>query len=90
MHGAQIDLLIDRDDKIINLCEMKYYNNKMTMTKEMAESIRRKIASFAYFTQNKKTIMPIMISPFGLNINQHSNGLINKSIDTDDLFLKSE
>ena len=90
MHGAQIDLLIDRDDKIINLCEMKYYNNKVTMTKEMAENIRRKIASFTYFTQSKKTIMPIMISPFGLNINSHSNGLIYKGMDADDLFLKVE
>jgi len=90
MHGAQIDLLIDRDDKTINLCEMKYYNNKVNMTKEMAENIRRKIASFNYFTKNKKTIMTIMISPFGLSINLHSNDLIYKSLDTDDLFLKIE
>jgi hypothetical protein len=90
MHGAQIDLLIDRDDKIINLCEMKYYNNKVIMTNEMAQSIRSKMASFTYYTQSKKSISPIMISPFGLNMNQYSNGLIYKSIDTDDLFWKVE
>jgi hypothetical protein len=88
MHGAQIDLLIDRDDKIINLCEIKYYNNRITMTKEMADNIRKKITSFTYFTKSRKSILPILISSFGLTTNQHSNGLIVKSIEADDLFLK--
>lgn len=88
MPGAQIDLLIDRDDKIINICEVKYYNNKITVTKKLADEIRMKMTSFSFFTKTKKTIMPIIISPYGIIENIHSNGLIQQSIDVEQLYLK--
>jgi uncharacterized protein len=88
MSGAQIDLLIDRDDKVVNICEMKYYNNKIVLTKEMADNIRTKMASFQYHTGTKKTLMPILLSPYGINDNMHSNGFIQKSIELNHLFEK--
>jgi uncharacterized protein len=86
MHGAQIDLLIDRDDKVINICEIKYYNNKVTITKEMAQNIRGKMASFEYFTKTRKSLFPILIAPYGIHPNIHSNGLIQNVIEMDDMF----
>jgi hypothetical protein len=87
MPSAQIDLLIDRADKVINLCEIKYYNNKVLITKELAEDIRKKMASFKFFTKTKKTLLPVLIAPYGLQENIHSEGLIQKVLTTDDLFL---
>jgi uncharacterized protein len=86
MKGAQIDLLIDRADKVISLCEIKYYNNSITLTKEMANNIRNKIASFSFHTGTKKSLMPIIISPYGITENINSIGFIQKSIDIQDLF----
>jgi uncharacterized protein len=86
MHGAQIDMLINRDDNIINVTEMKYYNNKVTLTKQMVEDIKAKMASFQYFSQTKKSLFPILISPHGVQENQYSLGFLQNSVDIDDLF----
>jgi uncharacterized protein len=88
MFGSQIDLLLDRDDGIINICEIKYYNNKVIITKEMATEIRNKMASFAYFTKSKKTLFPILIAPYGMHQNEHSLGLIQNVLEIDQLFEK--
>jgi uncharacterized protein len=88
MFGSQIDLLLDRADGIINICEIKYYNNKVIVTKEMAESIRNRMASFGYFTKTKKSLFAIMITPHGIHPNEHSLGLIQNVIEIDDLFTK--
>jgi uncharacterized protein len=86
MFGSQIDLLLERADDIINICEIKYYNNKVIVTKEMAAEIRNKMASFTYFTKSKKTLFPILIAPYGMHQNEHSLGLIQNVVETDDLF----
>jgi uncharacterized protein len=86
MKGAQIDMLIDRDDKIINLCEIKYYNNFVVLTAEMANQIRMKMASFTHFTKTRKSIFPILISPYGNQENEHSQGLIQNQVVLEDLF----
>ena len=41
--GAQIDMLIDRGDDVINVCEMKYYKNKYSLTEKELENILEKI-----------------------------------------------
>jgi uncharacterized protein len=86
MKGAQIDMLIDRDDKIINLCEMKYYNNAVIITSDLASKLRLKMASFQHFTKTKKSILPILIAPYGVQENDHSQGLIQNEVVLGDLF----
>ncbi|HRI62272.1 MAG TPA: ATP-binding protein, partial [Saprospiraceae bacterium] len=44
--GAQIDLLIDRSDNTITLCEMKFYNDDVVLNKEAAKKLRRRIGTF--------------------------------------------
>lgn len=46
--GAQIDLLIDRADNVINLCEMKFYNAEYNITKSYATEIRHKLKPISY------------------------------------------
>ncbi len=86
MHGAQIDLLIDRDDKVINLCELKYYDNKLILTKDMVQKMRDKIASFKYFTGTNKTIFPTIICPYGVQQNKYSTEFVQSIVELNALF----
>ena len=64
--GAQIDLLIDRNDDTINLCEMKYTNAPYTITEEEDEKIRNRKETFIRETETEKTVLVTMITSFGL------------------------
>jgi len=84
--GAQIDLVIDRNDHTINLFEIKFYNKEFVLTKEYASNLQRKMSVFRQTTKTKKQLFYMMISTFGLKENQHSLGLIAKALTLDDLF----
>ncbi len=84
--GAQIDLVIDRADMTINLCEMKFYNGEFSIDKAYAEDLERKRTVFAQITKTKKTLFLTMITTFGLTMNNYSNTLIQSSIKMDALF----
>jgi uncharacterized protein len=86
--GLQFDLLIDRSDQTITICEMKFYNAEFTIDKEMAMDYRNKIATFKETTKTKKQTFFTMITTFGLKQNQHSLGLVDIDLTMDDLFEK--
>ena len=73
--GAQIDLLIDRNDDTINLCEMKYTNAEYTITEEEDEKIRNRIEAFVRETETEKTVLLTMITSFGLTPGGYSNDI---------------
>lgn len=85
-NGTQIDLLIDRKDQVINLCEMKFSESPFILTKSEAENIRKKMAVFRHETGTKKAIFPTFITTFGVVKNEHSIGLIQQQVQLDDLF----
>jgi hypothetical protein len=84
--GCQVDLVIDRNDQVINLCEMKFYNGAIQLTKEMANTLRNRIALFKYYTKTPKQIFLTFISSFGLLKNSHSLDIVDSSLTMDDLF----
>ncbi len=84
--GVQIDLLIDRSDHAINLCELKFYNSEVVVTKAMAKDLRTKIALFRAASQTNKQIFLTLIAPFSIIPNVHSIGLIDNSLDLDIFF----
>lgn len=83
--GAQIDLLIDRSDKVINICEMKYSNNEYEITKAYDQQVFRRMEIFRKVAKTRKTLVPVYITPFGLLNNAYSRKVMN-SITLDDLF----
>ncbi|GHT74968.1 ATPase [Bacteroidia bacterium] len=83
--GAQIDLLIDRKDNVINVCEMKYAQKEYLITKRDDESFRNKIAFFQEDTKTRKTIHLTLISTFGTKRNEYW-GDIQSEVTMDDLF----
>ena len=83
--GAQIDLLIDRKDNVINVCEMKYAKKEYRITKHDDESFRNKIALFQEDTKTRKTTHFTLISTFGAKHNEYWGG-IQSEVTMDDLF----
>ena len=83
--GAQIDLLIDRKDGIINLCEIKYSKAEYTISAAEEKQLRNKIAVFEAETRTKKSVHLTMVTTFGVNHNRHS-GIIRSEVTLDNLF----
>ncbi|MEZ4852579.1 MAG: ATP-binding protein, partial [Bacteroidia bacterium] len=84
--GTQIDLVIDRNDHIINLIETKFHNVEFTISKEYANKLREKIRIFQETTQSKKQVFLTMVTTFGLHANKHSVGLVSSDLGMDVLF----
>ncbi len=86
LSGTQIDLLIDRNDQVINLCEIKFYKTTFSITKSYAAQLRNKIAIFSEVSKTKKQLFLTMITTFGVIENKHSQEIIDNSLTMDILF----
>ena len=86
-NGAQVDLLIDRRDRVINLCEIKFSTQQYEINKTDDEDLKNKVAVFKNKTKTTKTIIVTMITTFGVKKNKYSN-YFGKEILLDDLFEK--
>ncbi len=84
--NTQIDLLIDRDDQVINLCEMKFSNQAFTIDKKTTENMIEKINIFKTETKTNKSIFLTFITTFGLKKNSYSNQIVQNELSMDALF----
>jgi uncharacterized protein len=82
---AQIDLLIDRRDESINLCEIKYSIKPYVLEKAYADQLRQKVGVFKNATETRKSVFLTFISTFGL-AESTSSDLIHQSLTMDCLF----
>lgn len=83
--GAQIDLLIDRKDQVINLCEMKYSLSEYAIDAEYEQKLRNKKSAFIDATNTRKAVHLTMVTTFGIKANAHS-GIVQNEITLEDLF----
>ena len=84
--GLQIDMLIDRSDNCINICEMKFYGSEYELSKKEAEVLRKRREIFRTKTATKKYLINTLVTTYGLKANQHSAGIIDKVVVLDQLF----
>ncbi|MBP7554865.1 MAG: ATPase [Chitinophagaceae bacterium] len=84
--GAQIDLLIDRRDQVINICEMKYAESEFVIDKKYSTELENKRTVFKQATGTKKSLFLTMLTTFGLKENEYSGRLVQNSLTMDDLF----
>ena len=84
--GFQIDLLIDRADNTINLCEMKFYDTPYQLTKKNTEELLKKKYLFQAHTKTRKQLFITLISNYELIPNAYSQEIDN-FITLDDLFI---
>ena len=84
--GAQIDLVIDRADNVINVIEAKFYNTEFEVTKDYERELRNKVATFTNQTKTKKSVFLTMISVFGVKKNEHYLSIVTNQLTIEDLF----
>lgn len=82
----QVDLLIDRRDQVINLCECKFSMDTFAIDKDYAEKLRSKIAIFKTVTKTKKAVFLTMITTYGLEKNKYALGMVQNEVVMDELF----
>ena len=83
--GAQIDLLIDRRDGVINLCEMKYSMHPHVITKAEAADLERKKSVFLLETGVRSAVHITMVTTWGLEQKGY-HSIAQSEIVLDDLF----
>ena len=83
--GVQIDMLIDRNDGIIDLCEMKHSNKEYAITGEVADSLERKKAVFTEVTGTDKAVHTVMVTTKGIAPGEYEWTAQNY-VKLDDLF----
>ena len=84
-HGAQIDLVIERGDQVINLCEIKYASSEYAIDKAVDLNLRNKRSAFLAETRTRKAAHTTMITTYGLLKNAYQAG-IPFEVSLDDLF----
>jgi uncharacterized protein len=86
--GAQINLLIDRRDHVINLCEIKFSQQTFSISKAYAEQLEQKVRVFKEETKTNKAVWLTMITTYGLVKNEYEARLVQYVLTLDDMFAK--
>jgi hypothetical protein len=84
--GAQIDVLVDRNDRTINICEIKFYTDVFSIDKSYASELRRKVRVFSEQTKTKKSVFLSFITTYGLKKNEYATSLVHNDLTMDILF----
>lgn len=83
--GAQIDMVIDRADRVVNLCEMKFSSDDFKVDASYDKALRHKMTVFAEETKSRSSLHLTLITTYGLASSPYS-GRFQKVITMDDLF----
>lgn len=82
---AQIDLIIDRADQIVNVCEIKFSQGEYLIDAKEEIKLRNRLHAFAVETATRQALHLTLITTYGLNDNAHSSD-VTDTIQMDDLF----
>ena len=83
---AQIDLVIERSDRTINLCEIKFSKNKYVITSEYENRLRDRESLFIEETKTKYAVNTVFITTYGVR-NPQNFSIVCGDLKLDDLFL---
>ncbi len=86
--GAQIDLLIDRQDNCINICEMKFSTGEFAIDAGYSAALKSKRDIFKAKTKTRKTLFLTMVTTYGVKKNATYLGLVQQDLKMDVLFLQ--
>ena len=85
--GAQIDMIIDRADNMVNICEMKYSNDEYVVTKDDAMSIANKTSRLLEVMKKRKSVAITMVTVYGITHTGYWN-TIQSEVTADNLFME--
>lgn len=86
--GAQIDLVIDRADRSMNLCEIKFSESEFVVDKAYARELRHKRDVFRAATETSKALFVTLVTTYGVRDNEHARGLVSQVVTIDALFAR--
>ncbi len=84
--GAQIDMIIERADRMIHLCEMKFSQKPYNITADYEKRLRDRMYIFDLKTKNKKPLVHTFVTTFGLGEGKH-HSIVHSEVTMDDLFV---
>lgn len=87
--NTQIDLVIERADRNINLCEMKFANSMFAIDKNYEQKLRERISIFRAETKTRCSTRTTMVTTYGVLKNKH-HGIVDDEVTLDDLFVETE
>ena len=82
---TQIDLILSRNDNVVNLCEIKYYSDAFSVDKKYYQTLLHRQELLSKELPPKATVHNTLITTFGLNYNEYS-GIFTNVITMNDLF----
>jgi len=82
---TQIDMVIERDDNVVNMCEMKYSREPYTITKNEAEKLEKRASTLRKIFGSRKNIYITMVTLSGLERNEYANSIVQDSVTLDDI-----
>lgn len=80
--GFQFDLVFDRDDKVLTLCEIKYLQGPVSS--DVITAFERKISALP--NQKRKTLHKVLITAEGIDTALEKRHYFDQIITLDDLF----
>lgn len=83
--NAQIDLVIDRADRLINLCEMKFSVDLYEITNDYADKLRQRRSEFLSASKTKKGVVTTFVTTYGVKQGKHSS-IAEVEVVMNDLF----
>lgn len=84
--GTQIDLLIERADHIINICEIKYSSKPFIINKRYSNELQEKLRVFSHESGTRKSTLLTFISTYGIVDNDYKYQLVDSEVTMADLF----
>jgi hypothetical protein len=84
--GAQIDMIIDRKDQVINLCEAKFTDSTFIITKAYTEQLRNRRTIFERVAKTKKSSYTTLITTYPAMQNEYYSDEIQSEVTMDALF----
>ena len=84
--GAQIDLLINRDDHVINACEIKFYSEEFTVDKAYYMKLMHRQNLLRKYIPRKSSVYQTLITTYGLVRNEYGS-IFTQVVTLDDLFV---
>ncbi|MCF3109272.1 ATP-binding protein [Niabella sp. CC-SYL272] len=85
--GTQIDLVVDRQDHCMNICEMKFSEDAFVIDKTYAGDLDHKLNTFRRITRTRKTLFLTLLTTYGVQSNMHATGRVTAEVTMDALFL---
>lgn len=83
---TQVDLIIERADRLVNLCEIKFTQGEYTIDSQEDMKMRNRMMTFSRETKNKSGVIPTWVTPYGLSHNEYAQQVLYQ-VTMDDLFV---